>query len=257
MGRVLDHEGTAYAVRAEGGVAVFEFRNSVLDVISDLKQKAELFERIADASATPTVEALLFRNCAHAFDESEVQRFHECLFGAQAPRDRREADYVLEREECGLEQFVEAIHDATKPTVIALQGRVVGPFFGLSLAFDLRLASRETLFSAAAVDGVPPGGGLGLFLPLFVGLGRAREILLEGMELPAWRAREMGLVSEVISGGNVAERTVQAASRLAHAGSDAAILRQLTCPFTREELLDYFERESRLLKRAWHRVAAA
>ena len=179
MGRVLEYEGAAYALRAESGVAVFEFRKSVLDVLGDAPQKAALFERIAAASTDAAVDAILFRNSAHAFDETEVRRYHECLFGG-TPREQSEADDVLEREECGLAELVESVDAADKPTVIGLHGRVVGPFFGLALAFDLRLATRETVFCAAPVDGVPPGGGLGLYLPLYVGLGRAREILLEG-----------------------------------------------------------------------------
>lgn len=256
MAPSIHHDSAAYAVRQEASVALFEFRGSILDAIADLDTKARLLAHLAAAEQRADVDVILFCNRPGAFAEAEVRRFHEHVFAAASGMRAWERDLILSREENAISQLAEALEGCRKVTVAGLCGRVVGPFFGLSLAFDFRLAAPGTVLSAAPVDGVPPGGGLGFYLPHYVGLGAARQILILGEDLSLPRAQGLGLVYAVVGDGEGPAPFLVECRQLAAAMAGGAEMRYLLRPGDTGALTAYFERESRLMMRAWHQAAA-
>ena len=99
-----------------------------------------------------------------------------------------------------LTQLVRLAEIVEKPVVVALNGTVTGLGIALALAGDIRIASRESrfLFREGRIGLLAGHGGL-TRLVRFVGLGRARDILLGGEEIDANKALQYGLVTEVVS----------------------------------------------------------
>ncbi len=111
---------------------------------------------------------------------------------------------------------MEAISAHPYPVVAAINGHCLGGALELAVRCDLRIAA------AGAKLGMPPAKlgliyghtGLQRFIDV-VGVARTRELFLLGRNVEAGRAAEIGLVNEVVDGGELAEAAVALAAELA------------------------------------------
>jgi enoyl-CoA hydratase/carnithine racemase len=119
----------------------------------------------------------------------------------------------------GAEALHQAIIDLRRievPVIAAVNGPAAGAGFSLALACDLRIAADGAFFAPAyGRIGASPDGGMTYFLPRVVGQAKALELLLEDPNLKASAALEMGLVSEVVPGDELTERSRERALELA------------------------------------------
>lgn len=92
-----------------------------------------------------------------------------------------------------------AIERFPKPVLAAVGGYALGGGCELALACHMRIASDHARFGLPEVGlGIIPGYGGTIRLARLVGLGRAIELTLTGDMVDAERAREIGLVSQVV-----------------------------------------------------------
>ena len=102
------------------------------------------------------------------------------------------------------------------PVIAAVNGAAAGAGFSFALQCDIRIASEEAFFACAyGRIGASPDGGMTYFLPRVIGPAKALELLLNDPDLDARRAREAGLVSEVVPADQLAVRAREKAARLA------------------------------------------
>jgi enoyl-CoA hydratase/carnithine racemase len=84
------------------------------------------------------------------------------------------------------------------PVIAAVNGIAFGGGCELSMACDLRIASRTARFGQPEIKlGIIPGWGGTQRLPRLIGKARATELLLTGDPIDAERALEVGLVTEL------------------------------------------------------------
>ncbi|HKS59432.1 MAG TPA: enoyl-CoA hydratase-related protein, partial [Thermoplasmata archaeon] len=103
-----------------------------------------------------------------------------------------------------------------KPVVAALPGVAAGGGLSLALAADWRIGVPATqLVPAFPRLGAIPDGGLTYFLPHFLGIGLAQEMLFTNAKIPAERARELGLLHELVAPERLAKRAEERARELA------------------------------------------
>lgn len=96
------------------------------------------------------------------------------------------------------EGAVEALLRCGKPTIARLNGITVGGGNELQLACDLSVAASHVYLGQVGVGvGSVACGGATQWLPLTVGDRRARAMLLLNEKIPARKALDWGLVSEV------------------------------------------------------------
>jgi enoyl-CoA hydratase/carnithine racemase len=92
-------------------------------------------------------------------------------------------------------------------TIARMHGYALGGGLQLALACDLRLATPDTRVGLPAVlEALIPGMGT-YRLPRFIGLGRARRMVLTGEMISADEARGMGLIDWVVPPDKVDETT--------------------------------------------------
>jgi enoyl-CoA hydratase/carnithine racemase len=112
---------------------------------------------------------------------------------------------------------VRAIRESPAPVVAAIHGTAAGAGSVLALASDFRVMARSAsfafLFTKVGLAGADMGAAY--LLPRLVGLGRATQLLMLGDPLPAQRADEWGLVSELVDDGEVDAAARDLAARLA------------------------------------------
>lgn len=95
--------------------------------------------------------------------------------------------------------IVRLIRSTEKPVVCAVNGVAAGAGANLALACDILIAAEEASFiqSFAKIGLIPDTGGT-FFLPRLVGLHRATAMMMLGEKVTATRARELGMVHEVV-----------------------------------------------------------
>ena len=115
-----------------------------------------------------------------------------------------------------METAIREVIGMPKPVLAALPGVAAGGGLSLALAADWRIASEAaSLVPAFPTLGAVPDGGLSYFLPHYLGIGLAQELLFSNAKVSAERARELGLVHEVVPAADLARRSLERAQELA------------------------------------------
>ena len=109
-----------------------------------------------------------------------------------------------------------AIRALEKPVVCAVNGVAAGAGANIAFACDITIAAEHATFiqSFARIGLIPDSGGT-YILPRLIGLQRAAALTMLGDKLDARRAKEWGLVFDVVPGATLMESAQGIAARLA------------------------------------------
>lgn len=112
--------------------------------------------------------------------------------------------------------LVKLMAHGSKPVVAAVEGFAVGAGLSLAVLCDTVVASEAARFGAGfGAIGLVADFGLPHTLPLRVGQGAARQILLYGERMDAREAARIGLVDHVVAPGAALEAALARAGRFA------------------------------------------
>jgi enoyl-CoA hydratase/carnithine racemase len=102
-------------------------------------------------------------------------------------------------------------------SIVSIRGRATGVGSELSLASDMRFASREkaVLSQWEIGAGLVPGGGPMARLPRLMGRGRALEVLLSGEDIPGDLAERYGYVNRALPDAELDHFVDELARRIA------------------------------------------
>ncbi|MFI0777476.1 enoyl-CoA hydratase/isomerase family protein [Streptomyces sp. NPDC021212] len=158
-----------------------------------------------------------------------------------------------------LTAVTDLLHDALRtfaasdaPVVAAVQGAVAGAGLGLAASADVTLAADTASFTAAYTGiGYTPDAGVSWFLPRLIGPKRALDLLLTNRRVTAAEAAGIGLVSRVVTPGELTEEAARTAEALRR-GPTAAFgaIRRLVAAGLTADLGAHLDREA-------HTIAAA
>ena len=113
-------------------------------------------------------------------------------------------------------EFIRTLARFDKPLVAAVEGPAVGVGTTMCLHCDLVYAAPSARFAMPFVNlGLVPEAGSSMLVPRRFGLGVASELLLLGETIDAARAREIGLVAEVVAPEAVKAHALAKAKALA------------------------------------------
>jgi len=103
-----------------------------------------------------------------------------------------------------------------KPIVSAVNGVAAGVGMSFALASDIAIAGKSASFlQAFARIGLLPDGGSTWFLPRLVGDQRARALAMLAPQIPAEKAREWGLIWDVVDDAVLMATATEIARKLA------------------------------------------
>ena len=161
----------------------------LLDSVNDAKDIQSYVQIIDSESyrqeAVEGLAQLMFDNDDQTLDRGWYQGFR--------------TDYIAARFRNTLGRIQLALMNMNKVTIAGFGGRISGEYLGLTLCFDLRIATVDTVFTFENMrTGIPAGPGLTYLMPRFIGLGRALELINRGATIDAEKALELGLVSEIV-----------------------------------------------------------
>ena len=117
------------------------------------------------------------------------------------------------------QQAMNVLADFRVPVVAAIHGSCLGGGLELALACHGRVCSDhpKTKLGLPEVQlGLLPGAGGTQRLPRLVGIQAALDLMLTGKQIPARKAKRIGLVDEVVPAAIVVEAAIAYALKLAH-----------------------------------------
>jgi len=98
-----------------------------------------------------------------------------------------------------MQAAISAVADCPKPVIAAVHGYCIGGGVDLITACDIRLAAADALFSVRETKiAIVADVGTLQRLPGIVGRGHVAELAFTGKDVTAARAREIGLVNDVL-----------------------------------------------------------
>ncbi len=126
----------------------------------------------------------------------------------------------------GLHQAFLAIREHPAPVVAEVRGAALGAGLELLVSCDLSVAAADAIFGMPEPHVGLPSVIEAALLPGFVGLGRARELLLLGDPIDAAEAARIGLVGEVVPEADLEAAVNAKVERLLRLGPEALLLQK-------------------------------
>jgi enoyl-CoA hydratase len=124
---------------------------------------------------------------------ADIREFVEPLVPARFREERKRIDFRQAMDRC------------PQPIVAAIRGYAFGGGLELALACDIRIAADDAQLGLTEINlAIIPGGGGTQRLPRLVGRGKALEMILTGMRIPAAEALRIGLVERVVPAAELA-----------------------------------------------------
>jgi 2-(1,2-epoxy-1,2-dihydrophenyl)acetyl-CoA isomerase len=206
---------------AENGVAVIRFnRPQALNAVTfdSLAQLSAAFDR---AASEPEVKVVVLTGEGRGFCSGADLAQNM----ANPPRDAEgKLDLGLPLEQY-YNPLVLKMRAMPKPIIAAVNGMAAGAGASFALMADLTIAARSAYFLQAFVNiGLVPDAGGTWLLPRSIGPQRAMGLAMLGEKLPAEKAKEWGLIWDVVDDDQLMTTVNALAHRLA-TGPGAAIAR--------------------------------
>jgi 2-(1,2-epoxy-1,2-dihydrophenyl)acetyl-CoA isomerase len=172
-----------------------------------------LAKAIAEMTADPSIRALVLTGEGRGFCSGQNLKASEALG----------QDIVA-----GVMKFYwpafKALRECRMPIVVAVNGVAAGGGFSLAMAGDMIVAARSANFiQVFSRIGLVPDLGSTWLLPRLIGRQRALELMLFNEPLSAERAKEWGLVRDVVDDAQLMSEAIKLAQRLAQGPTRALV----------------------------------
>jgi 2-(1,2-epoxy-1,2-dihydrophenyl)acetyl-CoA isomerase len=164
----------------------------------------------------------------------------------EAPPTKPRTGHLQRNLRASPHRMVRALHEAEIPIVSGVQGYAAGVGMALALAGDHVVATRSARFWLPFVQrGFTPDSATTFLLPRLVGLARAKQMILRGVQVDGERAAEWGLVSEVVD-DDALDAAVEGVAQEFATGPTVALglARQLVHRNLTSDLSESLEREA-------------
>lgn len=159
----------------------FDFFLKMVEVFTDIDQDPEIRVAIvkgAGKSFTAGIDLMSLAGLAHSTGADSRENLRKMILTGQ--------------------QSNTIIVQCRKPVICAIHGHCIGGGVDLICACDIRLASRDTVFSVRETKlGVIADLGTLQRLPDIVGEPWARELIFTGRDFPASTAMDIGLITHI------------------------------------------------------------
>ncbi len=156
----------------------------------------------------------------------------------------------------GLPEVLSAIENSSKPVIAAIHGTALGGGFEVSLACHYRCAIASAKVGLPEVKlGLLPGAGGTQRVPRLAGVKAALDMITGGNPISAAKAKDMGLIDEVLIGEDVESSAIAYAQGLQRSGAPLKRVRDITIEPATVEAGFFDEARARLAKRTRGQIA--
>ena len=155
-----------------------------------------------------------------------------------------------------LPEVLSAIENSSKPVIAAIHGTALGGGFEVALACHYRCAVAAAKVGLPEVKlGLLPGAGGTQRVPRIAGVKAALDMITSGNPVAASKAKDMGLIDEVISGDDLEAGAISYAQDLLASGAPLKRIRDITIDPETIEPGFFEDARKRLARRARGQIA--
>ena len=254
--RSIEFERNGITCYVEEKLAILKMNCDGFDSLKNTENDREILDWFDLVAQDDRINGVLTINAPGCFSDSAYKRFLSEVSGKSIDDielhgvTKFENTQIRSIEINMLMNFIRKIVAFPKITITGLRGEVVTPFIGLSLAGDIRIMEEGSSFNFSHLKyAIHPSAGLPFFLPLFVGQGKAMEILLTGGVINSGRALDMTLANKILPAENFEKECIEHAKKMC--GLNLQLIKttkNLSNNF-RIELDRFFEKESNFMLR--------
>lgn len=225
-----------------------------LNLMTDLDKAERYLELLSLIEKVPEIKVVLSLFDPEALGEMAYEQYISNLCGENIALKDLDQNWKFKSKSSRLHQMyfqkntINQRVNSKKIIIDCLQGNVVTPFFGETLAADCRFVTVETQFKLSHKKyGLHPSGGLSFFLPRYIGESKSIDLLLNTDSVTAEEAKTLGLVNRVMSEENFESECIEAAEQISSINSTT--LRSTKCLTYQfqNELDHYFRMETQMM----------
>jgi 2-(1,2-epoxy-1,2-dihydrophenyl)acetyl-CoA isomerase len=259
MTHVTDYKTSCYTLQIEGALAVIHFFGDIYELGTCISLKDHFLSQLQSINDSPKIRALLLLNSPGVLGDENYCRFISNAIEARVgskTRHKRDAKYSgsshqIEKQNITLNQIVGETSNFRKLLLVGFEGDVAPPFFGVGLAADYRFGTDEMTFQPSHIKlGIPPGGGLGFFLPKLVGRRKTRDLLFSDEPTSAHDLHRLGLLDAHLSSEGFRDECVNIADGLEKIPLPAIMEIKSIINFNSRDLMEFLEFEGLAMERA-------
>lgn len=166
-----------------GNIAVITVDNPPVNALSSSVREG-LADSQAKAKADPEVKAMVLIGAGRTYIAgADIREFGKPMTGP------------------GLQQIINDFENSDKPVVVAIHGTALGGGLEVALGCHYRVAVPTAQLGLPEVKlGILPGAGGTQRMPRVIGVKAALDMITSGDPIPAAKAKEIGLVDEIVQG---------------------------------------------------------
>jgi len=259
MAQVTDYKTSCYSLHIQESLAVIHFFGDIYELGTSVSLKDDLFSHLQSINNSPKIRALLLLNSPGVLGDENYCRFISNAIAARTGckmNNNQVAKYSgsslqIERQIITLNQFVRKISKFSKLLIFGFEGDVAPPFFGAGLAADYRFGTDEMTFQPSHIKlGMPPGGGLGFFLPRLIGLRKTRDLLFSDKPTSARELHRLGLLDGNLPSEGFRDECEKIADGLANIPLTSIREIKSIINFNSQNLMEFLEYEDLATDRA-------
>ncbi|MDJ0850699.1 MAG: crotonase/enoyl-CoA hydratase family protein [Myxococcota bacterium] len=184
----------------------------------------ELPQIVRTLDRTGETRAIVLSSTGRHFSAGLDLEMLASMGGDESPGGEGDARAGVRRRVLQLQSAFNALESARAPVIAVVQGGCIGGGLDMVAACDIRYATANAFFCIGEINfGLTADLGTLQRLPKLVPQGVVRELAFTGRRLSAERAREVGLVNEVLPGPEEALEAAMETAREIAAHAPAAV----------------------------------
>jgi len=246
----FEYEDTSIKCFKEGKIAVLQIKANIFNTLVNFTESGKFFQLFELIEKDKEISSIFLYNEPDCLSAKQYDIFIENIYSEKGIKDdipsKKISNKLLRtREIVVLNRFILNISNSSKLFVIGLQGNIATPFFGASLASDIRFGSTDLVFSFPHIKyKFHPGGALPFFISKSLNPGIAAEIIFKGEDIKSNKAMDLGLINKIIANDDFKENCIKEINACYNL-DQCCIARtksMMNC-YSRKELQNYINKE--------------
>lgn len=201
----LNMENEFFKTELHDDLVVVEGKQNIFDSLLNIETNFDHLEWLKRVEKDENVKGILYLANKSSFCIQAYIDFLSLLTGENLSQKENRSikkfvDHTARSKQINMiYNYITAFVNSSKIIFSLLDGCIVTPFVGLSMAADIRIGTKNTEFNFAHKKfGLHPSGALPFFLSRFLGHSKAQEILYTVDSLNAEQLIELDLIHTIV-----------------------------------------------------------
>ena len=250
----IEFENDAFNVWVDESIAIIKIKSNAFFTLVDIDVSRKVLDWFDMVSEIEQINVILLLNEKGCLGNTSYEVFVTEVTGKEIKGEgdnflsEHDILRVRSKEINILNSFIRSSISYRKLVVSGLNGTIITPFFGASLASNFRFATEDMTISFSHTKyGIHAGGALPFLLPKYIGVGKASEYIFSGGEMKAEEALQNGLINKIIPTANFYDACIEESKKLSQSGSRyIRWTKHLLTPY-KKDLIEYLHDEEKYI----------